>query len=622
MTCPSQTYSGGETDNTAFTNWAGRFSGPVNKFFQPASLADLVNVLESATSGGHTVHVVGSGWAFENGAYSPDWMISLARLNQEIKEVTGTALNATWIANQNAGTAFLIHMQAGATIADVNTALDAKGQALASMGGANGQALAGAISTSTHGGDLQIGPLADLVMAMHLVTVGGREIWIERASQPITEDYPLAQALTCRDTEIVRDDAVFNALLVGFGRFGVIYSYVLKVQPAFRLAEWTTQISRTDLTAKLRAGIAAKTFPVDLLAILPNPPFTDVSIMNPRGLEVVFDTNNLGNCYVKRRWITTNATDVNMGDSANPLCVAGAFGVLNAGLAVLGPMVAIPFFGIAVSAEMAALSASYTADPGMSAGAMLAKVVTGFWNLGLGGSIPAITGVEFGAQYQASMSATGKVGKSWLVISGFPDQSLQSCYRADSIEPVFDAFSSQYVDFLDAVLDTAPQFQQAGYVSLRWSAASQATMSMHNVPVEAVSIEVTSLKDLPGNASWMSRVHALAVAHAGRPHWGQINQLDTPTTSALYATALPAWTSALGGLVGSATMFSNAYTVQRGLEPPAGTTAPTIFGRTAGDILADVLPAIHLLLAEDPALIIHPPIYPKPPFKPILPGGR
>ena len=616
MTCPSQSYSGGETDNTSFTNWAGRFTGPVNKFFAPASLPDLVNLMQSASSQGHTVHAVGSGWAFENSAYSPDWMISLSRLNQEITAVTGTALNATWLANQKAGTGFLIHMQAGATIADVNLALDKKGQALASMGGANGQALAGAISTSTHGGDLQIGPLADLVMAMHLVTVGGREIWIERASQPITEDYPLAKALTCPDTEILRNDAVFNALLVGFGRFGVIYSYVLKTQPAFRLAEWTTKISRTVLTTALRAGITAKTFPLPLLNVLPNPPFTDVSIMNPRGLEVVFDTNNLGECYVKRRWITMNGTDVNMSDSPNPLCVVGAFGVLNAALAVLGPMVAIPFFGVAVSAEMAALSTSYSANPTMSPGAMLAKVVIGFWNLGLGGSIPLITGVEFGAQYQPSMSSTGKVGKSWQIISGFPDQSQQSCYRADSIEPVFDAFSTQYADFLDNVLDTAPQFQQAGYVSLRWSAASQATMSMHNVPIEAVSIEVTSLKDLPGNASWMSRVHALAVAHSGRPHWGQINQLDAPTTAALYPSVLQTWTSTLGALVGSATMFSNAYTTQRGLEPPAGTTVPTIFGRSAGTLLADFLPAIHLLLAEDPAPIKPPP---SPPIKPIQP---
>ncbi len=179
----------------------------------------------------------------------------------------------------------------------MNAALDGLGFALPSLGGSNGQALAGAISTSTHGGDLGHGPIADSVMAMHLVTMNGREIWIERASQPITDDHALAGVLSCPDTEILRNDDVFNALLIGFGRFGVIYSYVLKVQAAFRLVEWTTKIAGTVLTAKLREGLANGTFLMPLLGILPNPPgpLNAQSITNPYGLEVAFDTNNLVN---------------------------------------------------------------------------------------------------------------------------------------------------------------------------------------------------------------------------------------------------------------------------------------------------------------------------------------
>ncbi len=247
---------------------------------------------------------------------------------------------------------------------------------------------------------------------------------------------------------------------------------------------------------------------------------------------------------------------------------------------------------------------------------MLAQVVTGFWNLGLGGSIPAITGVEFGLQYQDSMGA-GKCGASHLIISGYPDQSLQNCFRADSIEPIFDASSRMYIDFLDAVLNAAPQFQQAGYISLRWSKTTNATMSMHNFPsAMAVAIEVTSLKGLPGNASWMSRLHSLAVSHAGRPHWGQINQLDAPTTAALYGASLTAWRNTLGALVGSSGIFSNAFTMQRGLEPQAGTGGPTIFGKRAIDVMADFMPAIDLLLEEDVAAPVKPPHIPTPPRPP------
>jgi len=122
---------------------------------------------------------------------------------------------------------------------------------------------------------------------MHLVTAAGRELWIERASEPITDDVALALALSCPDSEIVRNDDLFNALLVGFGRFGIIYSYVLRVRPAFRLAEWTTGVPRTVMTAALRDGIAGGTFLAPLLTMLPTPPAAlgSLDLANPVGLE-------------------------------------------------------------------------------------------------------------------------------------------------------------------------------------------------------------------------------------------------------------------------------------------------------------------------------------------------
>ena len=613
MSCPSQNYSGGKTGPGIFANWSGHFSGLRQALFTPATLPDLVNCIQLASTQGHTVHVVGSGWAFENIAYSPDWMISLASLNQPISPVTASALNQTWVAKQNAGTDFLFHVEAGITIYALNDLLCKQGLGLPTLGGSSGQGLAGAISTSTHGGDPSHGPLAEMVKAMHLVTTNGREIWIERASEPITDDFALAKALTCPDTEILRNDDVFNALLVGFGRFGVIYSYVLRVQPAFRLSEWTTKISRTLLTTKLRDGLAANTFLTPLLSVLPDPPATlgVANIANPQGLEVAFDTNNLSQCYVKRRWLTTDPNDLGMSNALNPLCQIGAGGVLAAAVAALA--VAAPLNPIAATragVDLASMGANINSST--TAGDMLAKILVEFWNLGLGNVIPLIANVEFGLQYQGSASS-GIRGASNLVLSGYPNQSLQTCFRADSIEPVFDAHTAAYINFLDQVLDTAPAFQQAGYISLRWSGSSQATMSMHNFPSGgAVAIEVTSLTNLPQNPTWMAIVHGFAVAQGGRPHWGQINQLDAFTVKTLYGPALQAWTTTLGALVGSASIFSNAYTVQRGLEPPATAANPTIFGQRAGDLAGSFLPAVFLLLSDDNARRPFPPIRPVP----------
>jgi hypothetical protein len=560
--------------------------------FEPASLGELVHVVQMASSGGHRLHVVGSGWAFENIAYSPDWMVRLTSLKNPITDVTSTALSAQWSASQAAGNDVLFHVQAGASVADVNDLLAAAHLALPTMGGSNGQALAGAISTGTHGGDIALPPLAGLVMAMHLVTVDGREIWVERASSPITDDVALARVLSCGDAEILRNDDVFNALLVGFGRFGVIYSYVLRVQKEFRLAEWTTKIPGVVFTTMLRQGIANGQFLLPLLNILPTPPSSlgAIDVANPRGLEVVYDTNNLSMCYVKRRWLTNTAANLGVADSTNAMCLIGAGGVLAAANAALIPFTAIPIQGIAIATGLPMLAARLAATPTMTPGEMLANVLQLCWSTGIGWVIPQIANVQFGLQYQDSVGA-GKRGPSPVMLSGFRDQSLQNCFRADSIEPVFDAHNVHYVDFLDAVVNVAPSMQQAGYISLRWSATIPATLSMHNFPsANAVAIEVTSLKNLPGNAAWMNLLGSLAVAHTGRPHWGQINNLETGMVNLLFGNSATTWRNMLGAVIGGSGVFSNAFTVQRGLEPPLAGVAPTIHGRLVSDILATLRP--------------------------------
>jgi hypothetical protein len=37
------------------------------------------------------------------------------------------------------------------------------------MGGASGQTIAGAVGTGTHGGDIHIPPIADMIRAIHVV---------------------------------------------------------------------------------------------------------------------------------------------------------------------------------------------------------------------------------------------------------------------------------------------------------------------------------------------------------------------------------------------------------------------------------------------------------------------
>ena len=106
------------------------------------------------------------------------------------------------------------------------------------MGNAGGQTVVGAFSTGPHGGDFDRRPIADSVVAIHLVADGGKHYWIESSASGISRSSRTTTAswssmdptrTVARDNfKIVREDdnALFNAVLVSAGRFGVIYSVV------------------------------------------------------------------------------------------------------------------------------------------------------------------------------------------------------------------------------------------------------------------------------------------------------------------------------------------------------------------------------------------------------------
>lgn len=106
------------------------------------------------------------------------------------------------------------------------------------LGGAGGQTVFGALTTGTHGGDFRLPPIADAVLAMHLVADGGRHYWIEPKSltplqAPLTDTdllnahFKQKQFGEPENFEVIRDDDVFNAVLISAGRFGIVYSIVI-----------------------------------------------------------------------------------------------------------------------------------------------------------------------------------------------------------------------------------------------------------------------------------------------------------------------------------------------------------------------------------------------------------
>src|SRR5262245_18946436 len=152
MACRSEQYSGSKASGIPWSNWAVLAGGRVDAFYEPASLPDIVGIVQDAEAAQKHIRVVGSGWAFEDAAYSPDVMVGLNRLHSVLDYVTdpdsGALLSLTLPNGRS-----LVHVEAGMKVATLNAQLAKRGLAMPTLGGSNGQSIVGALSTSTHGPD-------------------------------------------------------------------------------------------------------------------------------------------------------------------------------------------------------------------------------------------------------------------------------------------------------------------------------------------------------------------------------------------------------------------------------------------------------------------------------------
>src|SRR5439155_25212183 len=99
--------------------------GNVETFYEPTSLPDIVGIVQDAQAAGKRIRVVGSGWAFEDIAYSADVMVNLARLNSVLSYVTDPERGALLSPTVSGGRT-LVHVEGGMKVATLNAQLAAR----------------------------------------------------------------------------------------------------------------------------------------------------------------------------------------------------------------------------------------------------------------------------------------------------------------------------------------------------------------------------------------------------------------------------------------------------------------------------------------------------------------
>ncbi len=207
-----------------FVNWPASIDFRPRRIFRPTSVVEVANVVNKAIQQNRRLRPFGSGWSFSDADVANDYLIDTSGLKQILAMSSGTTVwgyvdaDGSAIAPTSpvlvsalnpatrASSALLVHTQAGIKLRDLYTYLDrADNQtgatprprwALPTMGGAAGQALAGVVSTSTHGADFSLPPFPEIVRAIDIVMANGERHWFERADKPITTQSLLSTAFS------------------------------------------------------------------------------------------------------------------------------------------------------------------------------------------------------------------------------------------------------------------------------------------------------------------------------------------------------------------------------------------------------------------------------------------
>jgi hypothetical protein len=253
--------------------------------YYPSSLQDVIEICKSRPAR-QNLKAAGSHWALSNAAVSDTAFIETHHPNNRFPAMDKTrydivpkCLHPQIIGflkrfppnqfdekhpNENEGMYF-VHFETGKRIFQLYSELD-RGEegipeslaskliregnpeyagpwAFPTLGGAGGQTVFGALNTGTHGGDHRMAPIADAVVALHLVADGGKHYWIEPSTvleleTPLTDEDAVKKVYGgVGEFKFIRNTEIFNAILVSAGRFGVIFSVVMQVVRQYCLHE-------------------------------------------------------------------------------------------------------------------------------------------------------------------------------------------------------------------------------------------------------------------------------------------------------------------------------------------------------------------------------------------------
>lgn len=606
----------------------------VPKIVYPLTLQELIELCFERKPA-ERLKAAGSHWALSPAAISDSTFIETNDPNnvfpvmgRTLREVVPNCLTneaLDFLGGESDPQFYFVHVETGKRVcqlyAELDAGDDANGDSLAryvqkhykgnkkflgpwafqTLGGAGGQTVFGALTTGTHGGDFRLPPIADSVKALHLVTDGGLHYWIEPTDPswlspvhgvgviPFTADDKLRDTygthITSRPFEIIRDDDVFNAVLMSAGRFGVVYSIVLQAVKPYNLHEtrelgdWQDvkhHIAETHNTTDLynkrflqivvnvaphangtrnRCGITkreSKPLLLDGLVaprgraervgdlVSPQDSRLRAPFFRNAGNSHPYDSEGSAGFLVKAcsnasfidgvvEEITNEIKDL---IETNKVAIGGglaAVAVLGGGPAALAAL--IPWLALILVALLAFRELLKHVGP-----KRLGQAMDELRNTVLNQSTPEgrAAGVFVWRAISLKVFEQEQAPRDYEAISyavmDLHDYLDKSCQvNVDSVEVFFDATSSNLIAFIDRVLkfERDQEFEGkacVGYIALRFTAATNALIGPQRYELTC-AVEIAALKDVQGSGELVAFATTLSLDKNinGILHWGQRN---------------------------------------------------------------------------------------------------
>lgn len=617
--------------------------------YYPTTLQDLIDIVKEAEGMPDPkpeVRASGSHWALSDAAMTNGFIVetndpegdptnpSRPRLNQTLYNVIPRCLSSeAWrffisqhpvafdpINPPDTSKFYLYHVEAGVKIWDLYCRLDAGDDgvseslagvlpdyngpwAMATLGGAGGQTIVGAISTGTHGGDVHVPPIADAVQALHLVGPEGTQYWIERLlpnGAPLVDDEKLG--LEYPGIKVWRDTNALRAALISAGRMGIIYSVVLRVVRQYALeqtlfkSDWSTvrnwinkvndPIFVNDCVQVLLNPNAQPTGGIEAVLALINPQVEEHTCyvqtrtlkglnaagIPPRGRQERGGANGgkaipvNGSAFLESVCASEEPLKTLLVNLMNAAVDAIEQALDDAGIPIIGDVLDVaqdvlnfigdPVLGLlvdtlllvndALGALLDLVSLS-SADPSLEAGggtlATIANWCAEHQHMEL---FRRVADFLFGlAQPPAQLSG---ISYAIMDIHNYAAPGRTCEPWGDSLEVFFDAGTMALVTFVETLLQRVKDLQNGWITGQRMAFAGYVSIrftgrSMGLLAMQqspvTCSLEIAAPGAVKGTMPFLKQVEADAVALGARVHWGQRNDLDMLTVEGMYGASTP-----------------------------------------------------------------------------------